>query len=429
MNLKSIATIDWICAFYLIGTLLSLLFLHTFPGWLFFVTLIILGALFYSFKSNRPVLKTIFFIFFLFLGLFKTAGSFANEFPVGVMTLRGYVTEAPIFSQQSQKFPLKTVYGTALVITDKYTSPYSYGEVLEVSGDFSKRYNVTQVRFPKILKLPGNQGNFLFAAAYGLRDSFTRVLTSILPSPENSLASGLLLGTGSITDKNFIETLRITGTSHIVAVSGFNVSIIIIGVITLLSFGSTKLSLLPLLLIVFLFDLLVGFTPPVLRATFMGLMLFLAKFVGRQRNTTDALLISAAVIAFLDPQSLGSVSFQLSFLATAGIVYLYPFIYRYLAGLHDFFREPLALTLSAQVAVLPISIYNFGTLSLISPLANLLIGWTITPLMALTFLTGFFGGFIYPLGQLFGALDLVLLTYFVKIIALLSKIPWASVQL
>jgi len=375
------------------------------------------------------MLNAIFFTFFLFLGLFRTAGSFGANFPVGTMTLRGYVTEAPVFSQQSQKFPLKTAYGTAFVTTDKYSSLYSYGDVLEVSGDFSKRYNVVGVRFPKIMKLPGNEGNFLFAAVYGLRANFTNILTSILPSPENSLASGVLLGTGGITDKKFIENLRITGTSHIVAVSGFNVSIIIIGVLTLLSFGSTKISLLPLLLIVFLFDLLVGFTPPVLRATFMGLMLFFARFIGRQRNTTDALLISAAVIAFLDPQSLSSVSFQLSFLATAGIVYLYPFIYRYLAGIHDFFREPLALTLSAQVAVLPISIYNFGTFSLISPLANLLVGWAITPLMALTFLTGFFGWLIYPLGQLFGALDLVLLTYFVKIIALLAKIPWASIQL
>ena len=429
MNLKSIATIDWICAFYLIGAVLSHFFLHAFPGWLFLLALVILGALSYNFKKNKKPLSAIFFIFFLFLGLFKTAESFANKFPVGVMTLRGYVTEAPVFSQRRQKFPLKTAYGTAFVTTDKYSSPYSYGDVLEVSGDFSKRKNIVEVGFPKILRLPGNEGNFLFAAAYSLRNNFTNILTRILPSPENSLASGLLLGTSGITDKNFIENLRITGTSHIVSVSGFNVSIVIIGVLTLLSFGSTKLSLLPLLLIVFLFDLLVGFTPPVLRATFMGLMLFFAKFVGRQRNTTDALLFSAAIITFLDPQSLSSVSFQLSFLATAGIVYFYPLTYRFLSGIHDFFREPLALTLSAQLAVMPIIIYNFGTLSLISPLANLLVGWAIIPLMALTFLTGFFGVIIYPLGQFFGALDLVLLTYFVKIIELLAKIPWASVQL
>ncbi len=429
MNLKSIAAVDWICAFYLIGALLSFFFLHAFPGWLFLLTLVILGALSYKFRKNRQPLSAIFFTFFLFLGLFRTAESFTTKFPTGTMTLRGYVSESPVFSLKSQKFPLKTVYGTAFVMTDKYSFPFSYGDVLEVSGNFLKRKNIVEVGFPKILKLPGNQGNFLFAAAYNLRNNFTSLLTRILPSPENSLASGLLLGTGGITDKNFIENLRITGTSHIVSVSGFNVSIVIIGVLTLLSFGSTKLSLLPLLFIVFLFDLLVGFTPPVLRATFMGLMLFFAKFVGRQRNTTDALLFSAVVIIFLDPQSLGSISFQLSFLATAGIVYLYPLFYSLLNGIHDFFREPLALTLSAQVAVLPISIYNFGTLSLISPLANLLVGWTITPLMALTFLTGFFGGIFYPLGQLFGALSLVLLTYFVKIIELLAKIPWASIQL
>ena len=429
MNLKSIATIDWVCVFYLTGAMLSLFFLHVFPGWLFLLTLVILGALSYNFRKNRLGLSVIFSIFFLFLGLFRTAGSFTTKFPLGTMTLRGYVAEAPVFSQRSQKFPLKTSYGTAFVTTDKYAFPLLYGDVLDVSGDLSKRKNIVEVGFPKILRLPGNEGNFLFAAAYSLRNNFTNILTRILPSPENSLASGLLLGTSGITDKNFIENLRITGTSHIVSVSGFNVSIVIIGVLTLLSFGSTKLSLLPLILIVFLFDLLVGFTPPVLRATFMGLMLFFAKFVGRQRNTTDALLFSAAIITFLDPQSLSSVSFQLSFLATAGIVYFYPLTYRFLSGIHDFFREPLALTLSAQLAVMPIIIYNFGTLSLISPLANLLVGWAIIPLMALTFLTGFFGVIIYPLGQFFGALDLVLLTYFVKIIELLAKIPWASVQL
>ncbi len=429
MYIKNIATIDWVCLSYLIGAALRLFFPHVFPGWFFLIVLAILGFFYYSFKTDSRALKAIFFIFFLFLGLFRTAGSFTTKFPLGSSTVRGHVAEAPVFSGQSQKFPLKTVYGTVVVTTKRYGYPFLYGDVLEVTGEFSKRQKTVEVRFPKVIRLPVNEGNFLFASAYNLRDKFTAVLTSILPSPENSLATGVLLGTSGITDRNFIESLRITGTSHIVTVSGFNISIIIMGVITLLSFGSTKASLIPLLLIVFLFDLLVGFTPPVLRATFMGFMLFLVKYVGRQKNTTDALLFSAAVIVFIDPQSLNSISFQLSFLATAGIVYLYPFVYNSLSPLHDLFREPLALTLSAQVAVLPIIIYNFGTLSLISPLANLLVGWAITPIMALTFLTGFFGWLIYPLGQLFGALDLVLLTYFVKIIELLAKIPWASIHL
>ncbi len=429
MNLKSIAVVDWLAAFYLIGTVLGLYFSPVLPRWFPFLVFPVLAAFAVSFRQKKTSLKFIFYFLILSFGLFRSIKASQSSSLQGLSSLRGYVADSPVLLERSQKFPLKTNFGTVLVTTDKYGTSFSYGESIEVSGDWRKVNRGLEARFPKITKLGGNQGNFLYNLTFSFREKFRKELTMILPEPEASLASGVLLGTHGITNKQFIENLRITGTSHIVSVSGFNISIIITGLIIALSFMSTTAVLLLLLPIVFVFDLMVGFTPPVLRATFMGLLLFAARMMGRQQNVTDALLISAAVIAAFTPLSLTSLSFQLSFLSTAGIVYLYPLISRLFDSWPAAIGGTLAATLSAQIAVLPITVYNFGTVSLISPLANLLVSFSIVPIMILSFLTGFLGQVLLPLGQIFGALDVVLLTYFVKIIDLLARIPWAAISL
>ena len=425
--MKSIAIINWVSILYLAGTIVGLYFLNVLPSWLFTFGLALAVLIFIRYHKNSSARQFFVLALVLLLSLFRTTRSLGKEFPIGTLTVRGFVSEPPLFLERVQRFPLKTDWGTVLVTSEGRGRPFSYGDILEVSGDFKRRRNVAEVRFPKIVKLEGRAGNPLFALTYTWRERFKETLFSILPPSEAAVSVGILLGTQGVTDRALMENLRITGTTHIISVSGYNISIIITGLIIALSFVSTEILLVPLLLIVLLFDSLVGFTPPVVRATLMGIMIFLGRAVGRQRSTTDALLLSAALIAFFDPQALLTTSFQLSFLATAGIIYLYPYIIKLFKGWPALIGEDLAVTFSAQLAVLPVIVYYFGTISLVSPLSNLLVGWTIPALMVLSFLTGFLGQIWLPLGQLFGALDLVLLNYFVKVIEVLSKVPWASV--
>lgn len=425
---RKLAVVNLISLTVLAGSLVGFYIVPFFSAAFFLVSSVFLLFLAFGFRQDLKMLKLFFFLLIFLLALFR-ANVFLNREPIqGEITIRGKIAEVPMWLSGVQTLTVETEKGPVLVKTAKYPL-YSYGDILEISGNFRKgRGSYSQVAFPKIVRIKTGGNNFL-GSVFSWRENFRAVLLRIFPEPEGSLASGMILGSGNLGNSRLVENLRTTGTSHIVSVSGFNISIIIVVLINSLVFVSTKVLIPLLVLIVLIFDLMVGFTPSVLRATIMGFFLLLAKIVGRQGNMTDALVLSAATISFLDPRSLASLGFWLSFSSLAGIVYFYPFISGFFKDWPRLIGEPLGVTFAAQLGVLPFVIYSFGTVSLISPLANLLVGWTIPSVMALTFLTGFFGQFLFPLGNLFGALDLVLLTYFVKVIEVLAKIPYASVKL
>lgn len=268
-----------------------------------------------------------------------------------------------------------------------------------------------------------------------VRQGITASLDKVLPQPHSSLAYGMLFGVakGQGFDRDFLLDLRRTGTAHMVAVSGYNVSIII-GIllntsILLVSKGLLVFGLAGLLF----YDLIVGFSASVARATVMGLYLFVAGLFGRQRNFSDALLFSAALILALSPRALLDLGFQFSFLAMMAVLYLSPLferMFRFLpaqAGLPKELNKVVSATLASQVMILPVSVYSFGQVSLIAPLANVLTFITVPAIMALTALSVLLGYVSFGLSGLISIPNFVLLDYFVKVVGFLSSLKWASV--
>lgn len=263
-------------------------------------------------------------------------------------------------------------------------------------------------------------------ALSGFRQEIKNRLLIGLTEPHASLAYGILFGTtsGQVFDRSLLNDLRRTGTSHMVAVSGYNVSIIT-GILlntsilvfskALFIFGISGL---------FIYDFLVGFSASVVRATIMALFIFAAALFGRQKNFGDALVFSATVILFLSPKALSDLGFQLSFLAMLGVLYLSPIFEKLFRLIPKEANKALSATLASQVMILPVAVYNFGQVSFISPLANVLIFLTVPPVMLLTALN-VVAGSILP--QLFLP-NYVLLEYFVDIVRFLSSVPWASVS-
>jgi len=262
---------------------------------------------------------------------------------------------------------------------------------------------------------------------------FPSIINSLVPESQASLLNGILWGIVPKFDQSLYQALIDTGTLHIVALSGTNISILIsLAAITTLPLGRKASSIFTLCLIV-VFVLLVGPSPSVVRAAIMGSLSLFAVYFGRRSWGMLSLFLTALTMLLFDSSLVKNISFQLSFLATFGLILAVRRGERYIRGgplqkLISLLRENLRLTLYAQLFTLPVIFLRFHRVSLISPLANLLVGWTIQPIMVFGLIAAGLGLLWLPLGILPAWMAWVPLTYLISVIQLLAKIPGASVE-
>lgn len=223
-----------------------------------------------------------------------------------------------------------------------------------------------------------------------------------------------------------------SGTRHITAVSGMNITIIASLILSfLLSFGLwRKHAFYVTVFLLVLYVLMVGASASAVRAGIMAFLFLLAQHLGRAASAGRVIVFGATLMLFQNPFLLFSdVGFQLSFLAILGIVYLQPIFSNWLSKIPDFrffpLKSTLVSTLSAQVFTMPILIYNFGYISLVSPFANVLIVPFLAPITILVFLFGLSSFLFLPLAFVLFWPTWFFLTYIVLMIDYFSKIPFA----
>lgn len=248
------------------------------------------------------------------------------------------------------------------------------------------------------------------------REASINTAQKYLPSPHSELLIGMVMGADELSKvPSFKEALKSTGTIHVVVVSGFNISLVF-GFVTNLLGSKYKLKNLILAqFITFLYSIMTGFEPPVIRALVMGSLVSWAKYYGRSLDAFRVLLFTALVMILGWPYFLFSLSFQLSFLATLGLVVFGNFFSEKFTNFfksESFLVEDFGTTVSAQVFVLPIVAHFFGRISILSFLINPLILWTVpisTVLGGLflalasisSFLATIFVQFLYPFLDVF----------------------------
>ncbi len=232
---------------------------------------------------------------------------------------------------------------------------------------------------------------------------------------------------------SFYQALVTTGTLHIIALSGMNISILVnLTAKITLSLGRKASSILTICLIV-LFVWFVGASPSIVRAAIMGSLSLLALYFGRWNWGVLSLFLASGIMLLIDFSLIKNLSFQLSFFATLGLILANRKVQRQqksgpLQQFIFFIKENLRYTLSAQLFTLPIILFNFHRLSIISPLANLALEWVIQPVMILGFITAIMGFFWLPLGMIPAWISWVPLTYFITLIDVLARVPLASVN-
>lgn len=263
-----------------------------------------------------------------------------------------------------------------------------------------------------------------------IANAIDRRIALIFPEPDAALLSGMLLGRRGWLGQGLEDTFDVTGLTHILAVSGFNITLVLAFLHALLSLITIRLRVPFLLAGIIIYALLTGAEPPVIRAAIMGGLGLFAILARRQTHTWLAILWSAALMSALNPRLLwDDASFQLSFLAVIGITLLSPVLSKLLRRVPDALgmRTALIATLGAQAGTLPLTILVFRQVSFVSPVSNALIA----PLIPLAMLGGtaatVVSAFSLQLGRLIGFVVHPLLMMIVWITELLSAIPFAAV--
>ncbi|PIP63495.1 hypothetical protein CO165_01700 [Candidatus Roizmanbacteria bacterium CG_4_9_14_3_um_filter_33_18] len=247
---------------------------------------------------------------------------------------------------------------------------------------------------------------------------FTNVINSYLPEPHSSLLNGIIFGVNLRTTKEFYQQLKVVGLLHLVVLSGINITLLSSLISSSTKFLSKQLSTLITILVIISFVIFVGPQAPIIRAAIMGLLTHVAIITGRKNYTLYALFLSLIFISIFWPDWLKTVSLQLSYGATFGIILFGQ------GQSNNYIVKNLRLTLAAQVFTVPIIFFYFKQISLISPLANLLVAETIPPLMVFGFLTAFLGKINYFLGFFPSLICYGILSYLVWVIEILAKIPF-----
>lgn len=256
-----------------------------------------------------------------------------------------------------------------------------------------------------------------------LRESITETVRSSLPEPQASLLLGMILGVKSGFPQDFYEALRITGTLHVVVVSGFNITVIINTLARFLAFLPLKLRFLVTTIFITAFVLLVGVNPPVVRAALMGSIALLGTVLGRQRDALRLLLLSAGLMLLFNPNWVAELSFQLSFLATLGLIVGQPVLDKVIPGRKGMpLRDDLITTSAAQLLVWPLIAYHFGQVSLLSPLVNALILWVVPLLTYMGLVTVTLSLLINKLSILIMLPNRLLLDFFVMVVRMFSSV-------
>lgn len=347
---------------------------------------------------------------------------------------------------QSGSTVQKTVHGRVLVTDPTGWPERSYGDEVIVRGQLTLPKTINEFRYDRYLSISGitavmmrghiestgeNSGNIMFGTLLWLKQHFEARLNRLFPEPHASLAAGLLTGSRRGIPEHLSESFMRSGLTHIVAISGFNITIVITIVLGALFWLPLRWRLLPAALSIIAFTVFVGASASVVRAAIMGILGLFAITTSRRSDVRLAILWTAFFMLLWNPKHLWyDGSFQLSFAAVIGLAELSPLIKPFLTRLPNVLgvREALEATMAAQLSAVPIGCLLFGNLSLISPLANILVAPAIPLAMLLTFLAAMASYIAFPAGQLLSYAGWAVLQWIIGVAEICAHVPFASLH-
>lgn len=328
-------------------------------------------------------------------------------------------------AQRVQRFTVTGQGGERIFVTIPRYPQFHYADTVRIVGAIKHQVLTNEkiiatMQFPKIEAVKKDK-NVVLAVTSFVRQKVILLFEKTLSSTSSSLLLGIVFGIKQNLPKEFNDSLRVTGVLHVIAASGMNVTLVG-GFLSsfFMLFFKRQVALVCSILGIAFYAFLAGLEPSILRASLMGGIVFTSQILGRQNLPVYALALAGFGMLFVSPPLLEDIGFQLSFLATLGILYIKQVIEKPLVHSlvlnTSFVKSDVTTTLSAQIATLPILLSNFGQYSLISILVNGLLLWTIPTIMILGGIGAVAGMVFEPIGKLFLYLCLPFLWYFEKVV-------------
>jgi competence protein ComEC len=325
-------------------------------------------------------------------------------------------------------------YGDKVRVFGKLTLPknfeetngrtFDYVSYLEKDGIFS------EMNFPNVEIVARGEGNKIVSSLLVIKHAFLDGVSRVVPEPEASLLGGLLVGAKHSLGKELETDFRTAGVVHIIVLSGYNITLVAYFFMSLFSFFPPRLRVASGALSIFLFTIMTGAGAATVRASLMAGLIIFARATGRTADILHLLFIAGFFMVLWNPHILlHDPSFQLSFLATLGLLLLSEKISTHLEFIPKKFllREIASATLATQIFVLPLLLYQTGQLSLVALPANLFILSAIPGAMLFGFLTGLSSFASIGIASLFGFITYIFLAYILGAVNFFSHLPFAAV--
>jgi competence protein ComEC len=303
----------------------------------------------------------------------------------------------------------------------------------------------TTIGYPRIDMLATGHGSPPLAWIYNLRANLAQKLAAVLPEPQASLAQGIILGMRGNIPADLNTDFTRSGTAHLLAISGQNIGIMtgILLAIGLWLFGRKRnLYIWLALVVIWFYTIITGMNPPVVRGAIMASVFLFAEALVRQRSGMAALICAAAVMVGVSPYILGDASFQLSFLAMAGLILIYPVLRDFgrrfiiarwsdegfLVSTINLVIDSFSASLASLIAVWPLIAYYFGIFSLVGPIATFLLTPVLPVIIILGSLTALLGLASLAVAQVFGWLAWPFLSYMILVVSGMGSPSLAAVK-
>ncbi len=444
-----------------------------FPSGIVFLMVFFLSLFYWRQRFSSVFMMVALLPFFLFLAVFNYQGTAARykgnlvEFAGERLTLKGSIVAEPVVYSERTVYLLAAesisldgrdypaagrvrllagyapdqgesfLYGDRVKVTGRLTLPAGSRN----PGGFARnKFLLAQGAGAQIYISPG-QGEILapngndaswkssfMRLVHRLKNRTLTVFQDVLGTDESALLGGILFGLRSGLPERVAENFRGAGVAHLLAVSGLHVGLVGVLVFKLLGWLKVKedyryLGSIPAVLI---FAFFTGFRPAVLRALLMFFALVGGKLLGRERDFLTALSLAALVTLVYNPFFLFTPGFQLSYAGVIFILFIYPEIKSFLTFLPAFLQDLTAVSLAAQLGVLPLTAYYFGQISLIALLSNLVL----LPFMSIVLGGGLLAAVLVNIwagaGMLFLYVLSPVLTFFLIITDAFAAVPLAS---
>ena len=456
---------DWSVYFYTLcfclGNAFAFLVQVSFVTILLFCLVTLSAAMIHSVLGienfRKAAIASIFFLVALLLVIWHQSAT--DPDPLGSLTgteqtYTALVTEEPDERDFNTRLTVDLLdYDTRALITVAHYPRYHYGDLLSITGTMQQPSSFTGdtdrvfdypnylakdgiryvARYVDIERLDSGQGNAVKSTLLSIKAGFITQLHQILPEPHSSFLAGLLVGAKSSMGTDLLDDFRDTGIIHIVVLSGFNVTIVADAIMRILSYFGLAISATFGAIGILFFAIMTGASSTIIRASLMAFLVLVARVTGNHARVLRMLCIAGILMLLVNPMLLlYDPGFQLSFLATIGLIALTPFVERFLLFIPKRIadlRGLAAATIATQIMVMPLLLYSMGTLPVYAPFVNLLVLAGVPWVMGTGFLAGMLS-FVSPIIALpITFITWLILEYFLQVVQFFLALPFAVFSL